>query len=279
MQDRYRNFYSYSLFILLLAMILQSCKSEQECACPIERPTTSKSGSSLDSTNQSFSIDGGLEVNVPNIKKLIEAKGNLSGKIQNSDIQVEKTYWEVLGGDPQVIQNANLFWTIACAMYEITCDDQTITDEKREAEKRQIVREYDAKIGKIIEGALSGPDTPDNSTQTKSDKDNLVVNPTIITPTPGEVDRTESSNVKEISGSVYGNDDKALSGVEVWCASCADRQTATTDQNGYFSFKGTLKEKSINQQVQICFRYLGNTDCAWLNYNYLDQISITPKFE
>jgi len=164
LQDSYRNFHSYSLFILLLAMTLQSCESEQECSCPIERPTTSISGSSMDSTIQSFNIDGGLEVNVPNIKKLIEAKASLSGKFNDSDIQVEKTYWEVLGGDPQVIQNANLFWTIACAMYEIACEDPTITEERREAEKRQIVNEYKDKIIKILEPLPSIPDKVEKTT-------------------------------------------------------------------------------------------------------------------
>lgn len=149
---------------------MQSCGSEQECSCPIERPTTSKSGSSLDSTNQSVSIDGGLEVNVPNIKKLIEAKANLSGKFNDSDIQVEKTYWEVLGGDPQVIQNANLFRTIACAMYEITCEDPTITEERREEEKRQIVNEYKDKIIKILEVPLSIPDKVEKPTPPKKEE-------------------------------------------------------------------------------------------------------------
>lgn len=156
-------------------MILQSCGSEQDCSCPLERPTTSKSGSSLDSTNQSVNIDGGLEVNVPNIKKLIEAKANLSGKFNDSDIQVEKTYWEVLGGDPQVIQNANLLWTIACAMYEITCEDPTITEEKREAEKRQIINEYKDKLIKIIEGTPSMPDKVEKPTPAPPKKEEKAI--------------------------------------------------------------------------------------------------------
>lgn len=277
LQDSYRNFHSYSLFILLLAMTLQSCESEQECSCPIERPTTSISGSSMDSTIQSFNIDGGLEVNVPNIKKLIEAKASLSGKFNDSDIQVEKTYWEVLGGDPTVTQNAYFFWTTTCAMLEISCEDTTISEKEKAAEKRQIIREYNTKIDKIIESSSSTPNTPNNHNQIISNEDVSIVDPPSTLPTQGEAAQIVS-NIKEISGNVFGEDDKALSGVEVWCAICNDRQTVTTDKNGYFSFKRTLKEKSINQQVQICFRYLGNTDCAWMNYNYLDQVSITPKF-
>lgn len=152
--------------LLLLTMVNQSCSEEKKCLCPISKLTTQESGISIDSSNQTYSIASGLVLNIPNIKKLIKADVNLSGDLRNSDLQVEKTYWEILGGNPEVTQHANIFWTTACAMYEIICEDPTISEKEKEAEKRQIVREYDAKIGKIIEGAFYKPATIEDLPQT-----------------------------------------------------------------------------------------------------------------
>lgn len=269
----------YCLIILLSAGIIQSCKDEKQCSCPINRPTTSVSGTTLDSTNRGYSIDGNVDVTVPKVKRLIKANANLSSKIYNKNVQVESTYWEILGGNPEITQHTNLFWTTACALYEIACADKTINDIEREAEKRIIVMEYEAKFTKILEGTLSRSDNQDKPDQNPSEEDDRIKSNRQDPPIREETDQTESENIKEIMGSVYGKDEKPLANVEVWCASCSQRETGTTNAKGYFSFKRYLNEKFINQQIKICFRYSDYTDCAWIHYNYLDEISITPKFE
>ena len=126
-----------------------------DCKCPLERHMTSENGHRVDSITYGRGLSAGVEVDIPLIRKMIEGKIDLSGDFHRADAQVENTYWEILDGNPEITQYANLYWATACALYEIACEDKTISDIDRQTEKRQIIRDYDNRLVEIIDRSRS----------------------------------------------------------------------------------------------------------------------------
>ena len=148
----------FAVFLILSTLTCSNEDANQEpppvtvpkCECGIKPPITDGGGSTLDSTNTNFSVRGGVEVNIPNIKKLIDANIKAEGSFKSTNVDLENAYWEIREGDPTIAQSSYLFWTVACALYEITCADTTINDQQREMEKRQIVKDYNTKLEKFV---------------------------------------------------------------------------------------------------------------------------------
>jgi hypothetical protein len=139
------------VIILLLSCGNDKIEQRNQCECPLKIPASNLSGTTSNNTTVTKSVGGSVEVNIPLIKKMVEANLTGSGKIDKKNISVEETYWEILDGNPEITQNAYLFWTIACAKYDISCEDNTIGRGEKNIYFQEIIQEYSLKIETITD--------------------------------------------------------------------------------------------------------------------------------
>lgn len=164
------------IILILFFPILFSCRNEnsgtssdlnilpnkEDCECPIPQATTESGRESKYTLADSFGIGGEVKVDVPKLKNLIKAQmgASLSGRYEQENISSETIYWEILQGNPEIAQHANLYRGVTCALIEIACENTTLDGKKLALKKEELVREYFRKVDEIVKYARQGVRTP-----------------------------------------------------------------------------------------------------------------------
>lgn len=149
----------FKLTSLALLLLCLSCgrgstaKDGDNCACPLEKVKTIERGKAQKEAAHTGEGDGSLLLDIPYIKKYVNAEIKLSGGIEQLSKASEQVYWEILNQNPEVTQYAHLFQLTTCALYIIACEDSSISKEEQEREKRAIIRAYETRLEGIIEAS------------------------------------------------------------------------------------------------------------------------------
>ncbi|MDX2068530.1 MAG: hypothetical protein SFV55_08900 [Haliscomenobacter sp.] len=139
--------------VLTLLISLLSCshdnQKDDECECVIEENVDKKTEKGQDNSDQTLEggANGGVEALV---KKAVDAKISISGSYLGSNQKIEEVYREIIGSNPQITQKANLYRSVACAYYEIACQDKTLSDKEKTDRLNEVVAGYEENIHKII---------------------------------------------------------------------------------------------------------------------------------
>lgn len=120
-----------------------------QCVCAIEETKDVKLQREKNESNQASKIDisGGIDAVV---KKAVDAKISISGSYSNSSSKIEEVYSEIINVNPQITQKANLFRNIACAYYEIVCQDKSLSEQSKSKQLKEVIAGYEKNIIKIL---------------------------------------------------------------------------------------------------------------------------------
>lgn len=183
--------------IIIVALLsLWSCsqenkKAEKQCNCPIAESIDRKTEKGQNNTDQTWGVGAGGDVEAA-IKKAVDAKISISGSYSNSNSKIEEVYREIIGSNPKITQKANLYRSIACAYYEVACQDKTLNEKDKNNRLNEVVAGYERNINKIITEEVSGRIEP---------KPNLTTKPSLKVSIPQETplpmdNASETSNIK-----------------------------------------------------------------------------------
>lgn len=128
------------------------------CVCSLPQVIDRSNGQSSSQTTQESSGELSGGVSVP-IQRLIRAHLEAKGTTGQAQLDVEKTYWEILGSNPAITQHANLYRGIACWKYEIICADATLSGPDKRHELLRVAEAYEARIDEILAGQHTRPPT------------------------------------------------------------------------------------------------------------------------
>lgn len=138
-----------TLLISLLSCSQDDNKKDDECKCAIQENVDKKTEKGQDNSDRTLGggANGGVEAIV---KKAVDAKISISGSYLGSNQKIEEVYREIIGSNPQITQKANLYRSVACAYYEIACQDKTLSDKEKTNRLNEVVAGYELNIHKII---------------------------------------------------------------------------------------------------------------------------------
>jgi hypothetical protein len=152
------------ILLLLLAgsSLLLSCDKDtsqsNSCECPLEKQKTSIQSTSTSDNQTTASGGSEIVIDVPYIKKVLDARLEISGRVENIHEVSEEVYWEIINKNPQLTEDANAFQATTCALYKIVCEDNSISEQERRQEMRALITKFEERLEKI----LSLSDTPNN---------------------------------------------------------------------------------------------------------------------
>ncbi|MEM6844635.1 MAG: hypothetical protein AAF632_20630 [Bacteroidota bacterium] len=156
----------------MLSQCTQSPKSgtiaehtRETCTCPLEKSSDTGVGKKSKEATTQYGGEAGTSLDIP-LKKLVRAEVGVAGGYQHENTTAETIYWKVLESNPEITQYANLYQATTCALFEIACQDQTLSARDREVEKRQIIREYTTQLEAIVQ--YSQEKASSNSSKTAS---------------------------------------------------------------------------------------------------------------
>lgn len=143
--------------------------TNNSCNCPILESVDKKTEKGQDNSDETWKVGakGGVEAVV---KKAVDAKISVSGSYSNSNLKIEEVYKEIIGSNPQITQKANLYRSVACAYYEIACQDKTLNKKEKSGRLNEVIAGYEQNINKII------------SEEKSSETDKKTSLPTIVSP-------------------------------------------------------------------------------------------------
>lgn len=118
--------------IIVLALSLLGCGQDDEpvdspCTCAIPENVDKKTEKGQNSSNESRNVGASSSIEAV-VKKAVDAKISVSGSYSNSELKIEEVYEEIIGSNPEITQKANLYRSVACAYYEIACQDTILSD-------------------------------------------------------------------------------------------------------------------------------------------------------
>ncbi|MFM9947265.1 MAG: hypothetical protein ACKV1O_04945 [Saprospiraceae bacterium] len=240
--------------IAFLFLLLAACNSNSEvsnhCSCPIPENVDIKieEGTQTAEKERGFEAKSDIEAA---IKKAVDAKISISGSYSNSETKIEEVYKEIKGSNPQITQNANFYRSIACAYYEIACQDKSLDEKEKRDRLNEIVAGYELNIHKIINGEEPKKqidDTQNNSiTSNKEAKIARQEQQTVKQPVKIQMEKSisYSSIVKDENG-------KGIANIEIYCPNCIVKHVKTK-QNGSFHLEGYFDETSTFWQSTLTF--------------------------
>lgn len=123
----------------------------QNCECPIEEISTIIESTSSTSDTISRGLSGNIEFKPNLLKKLIKTEFGIEGNIKKGAVSSETVYRRLVNERSDVVQGANLFRVVACALIQITCEDPSLTDKEKSLEKKRHVKEFNTKVTEIWE--------------------------------------------------------------------------------------------------------------------------------
>lgn len=240
---------------ILISSATLGCNSGNEkvgdyCKCAILESIDKKTARGQDSSDQSWGVgaNGGIEAVV---KKAIDTKISISGSYSNSSTKIEEVYTEITGSNPQITQKANLYRSIACAYYEIICQDKSLSEKEKTERLREVVAGYEDNIYKIIdEETTKKAETQNRDTikpnkfyeeeKTKPTKQTAVIEPI----------NTEAESPQKYSSKVSDKNGKGIANVEIYCSNCIVQKMKTAE-DGSFHLEGYFDENATFWQSTI----------------------------
>ncbi|MFZ2897299.1 MAG: hypothetical protein WA004_01680 [Saprospiraceae bacterium] len=139
---------------VIISAILFGCsqgdqKTGSNCKCAIPESVDKKTERGQGNSDKTWGIGTRGDVEAV-VKKAVDAKISISGSYSNSNTKIEEVYTEIIGSNPQITQKANLFRSIACAYYEIVCQDNSLNEKEKADKLREVIAGYESNIYKII---------------------------------------------------------------------------------------------------------------------------------
>lgn len=169
-----------TVVLTLLISLLSSCqdnkKKDDECKCVIQENVDKKTENGHDNSDRTLEGKANGEVEAI-VKKAVDAKISISGSYLDSNQKIEQVFREIIGSNPRITQKANLYRSVACAYYEIACQDKTLNDEEKTDRLNEVVAGYEQNIDKIInEEKSAGIEKEQFASEPKNEK----INPNIV---------------------------------------------------------------------------------------------------
>ncbi|MBI1225142.1 MAG: hypothetical protein GC192_07865 [Bacteroidetes bacterium] len=231
------NTYRKYFLTLVSIFVFLSCdeKDKNECLCPIG---VAIDKSSKEQTNSNKSSQEGiveLEGKTKEVaKKLIQARGEISGEISNYSEEIEEVSSEILANDPSITQKINIYRIVACAFYDVTCKSKSLTDIEKDSKYIEIIEAYKANVATIFHEEGS---KVKNKESKKSE-----------TPTQQKVEMNDERKTNTISGivtEISGN--TAIKDARVYIYPLDT--IILTDDNGRFSLSS--KAISVDRTIKL----------------------------
>ncbi len=140
---------STGVLLMLWGCSPGSDKTNSQCNCPIPESVDNKTEKDQDNSDQTWVVgaNGGVEAVV---KKAVDAKISVSGSYLNANSKIEEVFREIIGSNPKITQKANLYRSIACAYYEIACQDKILSDREKIERLNEIVAGYEQNINRVL---------------------------------------------------------------------------------------------------------------------------------
>ncbi len=138
--------------LVLMAILIFGCmnkESNNQCACTIKEIVDTKKGKEQKNSNQTWEAQAGAELEAL-VKKVVDAKIDISGSYSNSNSKIEEVYSEISIANPQITQKANLYRTVSCAYYEIVCQDKSLNDKDKSAKLKEVIAGFEKNIHNIL---------------------------------------------------------------------------------------------------------------------------------
>lgn len=126
-----------------------SDKTKSQCNCPIPESVDKKTEKGQDSADQTWGVGANGSVEAV-VKKAVDAKISVSGSYSNSNSKIDEVYTEIIGSNPQITQKANLYRSIACAYYEIVCQDNSLSEQQKSSKLHEVVAGFEKNIKSIL---------------------------------------------------------------------------------------------------------------------------------
>lgn len=172
---------------------MMGCEEVPECQCPHELIKDRVQGKESNERNTGYGAGLGADMTIP-FKSLIDKHIEAKGQFEKSQIDIEETYWEIVGSHPDITQRANLFLGIACWKYVIICENSAMPADQKTSAQLQVVSEYENNINRVL-------NTPEESvpkpSAAPSDEGNKQINKPERDPEPAAV--AQQGNVQPLS--------------------------------------------------------------------------------
>ena len=144
----------FLLTFFVLTYSFLSCSNEEpiknDCECPLEKQKSKIRSTSNEKDKTTQGGNGVLTIDVPYIKKVLDARLELSGEIKTINEVSEEVYWEIINDNPHLTQDANAFQETTCALYLIVCEDNSISERERRQEMRALIEKYEERLEHIL---------------------------------------------------------------------------------------------------------------------------------
>lgn len=224
-------------------------KSVSDCKCPIGENIDAQKRTGQDSSHQTVEVEsnGGIEAVV---KKAVGAKISVSGSYSNSNLKIEEVYREIIGSNPQITQKANLYRSVACAYYEIACQDKLFDEREKRNRLNEIVAKYEQNIDKIIDGDNSIAEERGNQNNPISPEEGpgKAPGPPIIKQ-PIEIEQDKPMRLS-YSSMVRDENGRGIADVEIYCPNCIVKNVKTK-QDGSFELEGYFDKNAYYWQSTL----------------------------
>lgn len=137
------------LIVFIIGCDFPNNNESKECACSIPEIKDIKRERGQGNTSQAWDVGTKGEVDAV-VKKAVDAKISISGSYANSNSKIEEVYSEIIGANPQITQKANLYRSVACAYYEIVCQDNSLSEQQKSSKLHEVVAGFEKNIKSIL---------------------------------------------------------------------------------------------------------------------------------
>ncbi|MCB0566384.1 MAG: hypothetical protein KDD01_18600 [Phaeodactylibacter sp.] len=146
-------------------------ENKNVCNCAIKEIVDIRRGTEKGNSTQSIEVGSKGELEAV-VRKAVDAKISIYGSYANSSSKIEEVYSEILGANPKITQKANLYRVIACAYYEIVCQDKSLAEREKTAKLSEVVSGFEKNIRSILdeERTPSRRESKPSSTQNQPNK-------------------------------------------------------------------------------------------------------------
>lgn len=139
----------FSLTGLIYGCSFSNDNKSNQCACTIAEISDIKKEREQGNSSQAWDVGSSGEIDAV-VKKAVDAKISISGSYSNSNSKIEEVYTEIVGANPQITQKANLYRSIACAYYEIVCQDNSLNEQQKSSKLNEVVAGFEKNIKSIL---------------------------------------------------------------------------------------------------------------------------------
>ena len=254
-----------SIFVLFV-----QCKEDKPlcvCSIPLMAEEEVIKGTEKTGTERAATIDPKIEAQIRS-----EIKAEVSAGLKYSNIyeQVNETYKKVRNTNPEVNNTYNWYRAIACAYYEVICQDETFTGAERRNELNKVIANFEVNFRNALQGqpqeaGQMGTERPVPSNGGLSKKKGEFVSSPSPTATATEPPMFNPNAQTEVAILTTGNDPGRNTGFVVGEVFHA-HQLSTTNSFFYPNFKNMYFNAIQQGDLSFFEKYdlRGQTKCICL---------------